>query len=84
MYDAAPFQVLSTGVAVLLVDRFGRKILLTSSAVLQAVSIVALGVYFYLQEDECKAGQTENCTSIDTIASLSWLPLVTQSIYKKL
>jgi len=46
--------VLATGLAVLLVDRYGRKILLMLSGGIMAVSITALGVYFYMKENkEC-------------------------------
>ncbi len=45
-------QVLATGVAVLIVERVGRKILLMASGALMCVSIVALGAFFYLDENK--------------------------------
>jgi len=47
-------QVFATGAAVLLVERMGRKVLLMISGGVMAVSIAALGVYFYMMENkEC-------------------------------
>jgi len=43
-------MVIGTGVALVLVDKFGRKILLVISAVLMGVSIATLGAFFYLKE----------------------------------
>ena len=41
-------KVLATGLSMFIVDRFGRKILLIISDAIMAVSILALGIYFYL------------------------------------
>lgn len=41
-------QVIATAVAVPLMDRAGRKILLTTSAAVMALSLVALGLAFYV------------------------------------
>ena len=50
----ATLQVISTGIAILIVDKFGRKILLVFSDAAMSVSIIALGIYFYLDENrEC-------------------------------
>ncbi len=69
-------QVLATGVAVVLVDRLGRKILLIASAALMTVSIIALGVYFNLEENICLESENDGCVTQDTLDSISWLPLV--------
>lgn len=43
-------QVIGTGIAVLIVDKLGRKILLIVSDAVMGLSILALGVFFYLKE----------------------------------
>ena len=50
-----------------LVDRFGRKILLITSDVLMSVSMVGLGVYFLLKENEL--------VDSDTLKTISFLPI---------
>jgi len=56
-------QVLGTGIAVVIVERFGRKILLVVSDLLMCFSIFALGVFFYIDdhadEESCKATLVE-------------------------
>ena len=62
--------------AVVLVDKLGRKILLISSSIIMCISIVGLGVYFYL--DECKDPNIRpDKTDCTDISNLGWLPLVT-------
>lgn len=51
-------QVLATGVAIMVVDRLGRRILLILSAVVMCISLVGLGVFFYMDEHKC----TNNAT----------------------
>lgn len=46
------FQVLAVALSGMLVDRFGRKILLVASDATMCVSILALGVYFYLDDNK--------------------------------
>ena len=41
-----------TGVAAITVDKFGRKPLLLLSGLGSCLSIIALGVYFYLDENK--------------------------------
>ena len=68
---------MATGAAVVLVDKLGRKILLVSSAFIMAITLFALGVYFYLKEqddDEGREGE-DRVTS-----SLGWLPLVSTNL----
>ena len=50
------------GLALILVERFGRKILLFSSATICSISIASLGVYFYLEENMCLEDD-ESCSS---------------------
>ena len=44
-------QVAATAIAVFLVDRLGRRILLVSSALIMMISLYSLGVYFWLLND---------------------------------
>ena len=57
------WQITATGVAVLIVDKFGRKPLLAISAIVMCISISCLGVFFKLDSD----GDADD---------LGWLPLV--------
>ncbi|KAG7167452.1 facilitated trehalose transporter Tret1-like isoform X2 [Homarus americanus] len=59
-------QVVATGSATLLMDRAGRRTLLLLSASLMTVSIVSLGIYFYVRE----AG-----------ATMGWLPLISLIVF---
>ena len=69
--------MVATGAAVVLIDKLGRKILLVASGLTMCISIIGLGVYFYL--DECSNpfihpdNDPNDCT--DT-SSFGWLPLV--------
>ena len=51
-------QSMGTLAAVLIVDRFGRKVLLVLSDVFMALPLAALGTYFYLDENRivCENG----------------------------
>ena len=44
-------QFLATFVAVLVVDKFGRRLLLIVSDLFMALALFALGVYFYMDEN---------------------------------
>ena len=46
-------QVLATLVSVVLVDHLGRKILLTISSIIMALSSFVLGLYFYIINGKC-------------------------------
>uniref|UniRef100_A0A0N7ZAW5 Major facilitator superfamily (MFS) profile domain-containing protein n=2 Tax=Scylla olivacea TaxID=85551 RepID=A0A0N7ZAW5_SCYOL len=59
-------QVVATGIAAPLLDRAGRKILLTGSAAVMALSHIALGVFFYLKEEGEAPG---------------WLPLTSLMVF---
>ena len=70
-------QVTSTFVAVLIVDKLGRRILLIVSAATQSLSIICLGVYFWEKEHSCtELGVTKDCVTDDTLSSIGFLPLV--------
>ncbi len=75
-------------------EKFGRKLLLIVSAGLMCVSIVALGAFFYLDENKsCVYGGNSTWTTTeepcdssgdvdpDTVDSLGWLPLTSLIIY---
>ena len=76
------FQVISVGTVVLIVDKFGRKLLLAISSFLMCISIIPLGVFFYLAEHKnCNGTIATNCeedSDIDpqTVEDIGWLPLV--------
>ena len=74
-------QVIATGIAVLIVERLGRKILLILSASLMCVSILALGVFFYMKENMITLVNPDGKFEEDLITSLGWLPLVSLIIY---
>jgi MFS family permease len=64
--------------AILLVDRFGRRTLLITSSISCGVSLMALGTYFYLDENAC-ADDNPMCTSSiseELVKKLNWVPLV--------
>ncbi|XP_015597134.1 facilitated trehalose transporter Tret1 [Cephus cinctus] len=63
-------QLLSSIVTPLLADRLGRKILLISSGVGSALTLSALGLFFYMK----------NVMNMD-VSDLSWLPVVSIVIY---
>lgn len=63
-------QVIATVVATMVVDRLGRRILLLSSALMMSLCTIALGVYFYLKDqDEAK------------VANLGWLPILALCVF---
>ena len=47
----------------LLVDRLGRKVLLTASGAIMCISIIGLGTYFYLEEN-VKCNSTISATTL--------------------
>ena len=55
-------QTTAVGVALVLVERFGRKILLFTSSTICSTSMILLGIYFYLEENMCVEGD-EFCSS---------------------
>jgi len=97
-------QVALTGVAAISVDKFGRKPLILLSGLGTCISIVALGIYFYLDENKNCVSNTEiqpplifnqsiNETQVNEmcvpgskidpqiVQSISWLPLVSLTVF---
>ena len=77
-------QVIATLVAVLIVDKLGRRILLISSALIQSLSIICLGIYFWEKEHSCSCtdicadlGADTECVTDETLNAIGFLPLVT-------
>ena len=70
-------QVLFVLFSMFLVDRVGRKIFLVTSNVIMALSLTALGLFFYLKDaetdDDDVAGNDGNTP---TTSSLAFVPLV--------
>ncbi|CAG9769149.1 unnamed protein product [Ceutorhynchus assimilis] len=63
------FGLVGTITNTFLVDRMGRKMLLTSSCIVEAISLFSLGAYFYL----LKAGVN--------VSAFSWVPLASLMIF---
>ena len=63
-------QVVATAASTMLVDRAGRKILLITSDVVMGLSLVMLGAYFFLQED-----------NNPVYKDIGWLPLISLIIF---
>jgi len=68
-FIAALMQVFGTGLAIVVIDRVGRKVLLVASGATMGISILGLAVFFYLDEKN---------KSVDNI---TWLPLVCLMLY---
>lgn len=64
-------QVICVIVSTLLIEKAGRKILMLVSETGMAISLVALGVFFYLK----------NQNNGETPENLGWLPLVSMIMY---
>ena len=78
-------MVLGTGLAVLIVDRFGRRILLISPAFFMCASIFGLGTFFLLKENvevTCADEMKTDCVPKDgyfdeeAVDNLGMMPLV--------
>ncbi|XP_030372317.1 facilitated trehalose transporter Tret1-2 homolog isoform X2 [Scaptodrosophila lebanonensis] len=63
-------QVVATFVSTLVVDKLGRRILLLASGVVMALSTTAIGVYFYLQDQDASS-----------VSDLGWLPVASLCIF---
>lgn len=72
----AATQVVATGVAAVLMDRAGRKLLLCLSAAAMCLSLIAMGVFFYLKE-QVTTGKVDETT----LDSLGWLPLTSLIVF---
>ena len=63
-----------------LVERLGRKVLLIISTSGGALCILALGTFFYIEENKClKNMPNEECNNgfnQELIDSLKWMPVV--------
>ncbi|XP_061836450.1 solute carrier family 2, facilitated glucose transporter member 8 [Nerophis lumbriciformis] len=66
-------QVVFTGVAALVMDKAGRKVLLVVSGVAMAISTAGLGVYFHLTSGPSPAGAPHS--------DLAWLALASISVF---
>ena len=65
------FKVVATIIGALIIDKLGRRVLLISSGVIMALSISALGAYFYVQDN----------LSASILSKVSFLPLPSLCIY---
>ena len=85
-------QVLGTFVTTLIIDKFGRKVLLLISDFLICVSMIGVGVFFALSESckDCEEAGTANSTttmapdllvSQATVDSVGFLPLVSLMVF---
>jgi MFS family permease len=63
-------QIIGTSFSAVLVDRFGRKILMGISTILMAFSHIAIGTYFWLK------------SSGSSVDHLTWLPIVSLSVFE--
>ena len=77
-------QVAGTFLTTVVIEKAGRKVLLIISDGLVCVSMIGVGVFFYLKEN------CSDCTPTDdvavfaektTIDSLGWLPLVSLMVF---
>lgn len=63
-------QVVAVFISTLIVDRFGRRLLLLSSIVAMFVTTLILAIYFYLMEKNA-----------ESVTQIGWLPLVSVCIF---
>lgn len=63
-------QIIGTSFSAILVDRFGRRVMLFASTVLMALSHISIGIYFELKE------------SGHSVEELGWLPIVSLSVFE--
>ncbi|XP_003974733.2 solute carrier family 2, facilitated glucose transporter member 8 [Takifugu rubripes] len=68
-------QVIFTGVAALIMDRAGRKILLIISGIAMTISTAAFGVYFYIMSVFHSSNVTE------AQPDLTWLALASMAVF---
>ena len=71
-------QALFTLVAIVLVDRYGRRFLLVISGLLMSLSLVALGIYFYFKH---RLEINNPLISEETMEQLSLFPLIAMFVY---
>lgn len=63
-------QVVATFVSTIIVDRAGRRILLLISDSVMALCTLALGIYFYMQNE-----------NEDSVKNLGWLPILSLCVF---
>ncbi|XP_067642413.1 facilitated trehalose transporter Tret1-2 homolog isoform X2 [Eurosta solidaginis] len=63
-------QFIATFVSTIVVDKLGRRLLLLTSAIIMALSTAAMGVYFYMQDQDA-----------ESVATLGWLPVVSLCVF---
>lgn len=73
-------QVIFTGVAALIMDRAGRKVLLIISGAAMAISTTAFGVYFYLMSTFPKTTSLSDVGE-EPHADLAWLALASMAVF---
>ena len=68
-----------------LVDRFGRKVLMLISSLVSSLCIFTLGAYFYIDENRClENGTNFECNkgfTLDLVNNLNWMPVVSNNSY---
>ena len=62
-------QFIATFVSVMVVDKLGRRLLLLVSAIVMAISTIAMGVYFYLKDSDVN------------VSNLGWLPVCSLCVF---
>ena len=69
-------QVVAVIITILIIDRFGRKIILIFSEVFICISMTGVGVFFYLQEncDNCHTIDNTTTTTMDYTNSSTMMP----------
>lgn len=63
-------HVLATGVSAIVVDRLGRKLLLTISISVVILCLVLLGIFFFMMDQDPSS-----------VSSIGWLPILSLSVY---
>lgn len=63
-------QIVGTAFSTLLVDRFGRRLMMMTSTILMALSHIAIGTYFAMKD------------SGSAVEHLNWLPIVALCIFE--
>lgn len=74
-------QVVFTGVAALIMDRAGRKVLLIISGVAMAISTTAFGVYFYMMSKLHSTTLMLDAAAEEPNADLAWLALASMAVF---
>ncbi|XP_054466980.1 solute carrier family 2, facilitated glucose transporter member 8 [Anoplopoma fimbria] len=76
-------QVVFTGVAALIMDRAGRKILLIISGVAMAISTTGFGFYFYLisKQNGTVSLDIQSQAGVEPHTDLAWLALASIAIF---